>query len=56
MVKAEQMRDWYRDIDLLGVPGEQVIGIDSTLDQTVARILTDLDWTGGGAIAHPVED
>ncbi|WP_405057156.1 kinase [Kribbella sp. NBC_01505] len=54
VVTADQMRDWYRDIDLLGVPGEQVIGIDSTLDQTVDRILADLDWTTGGAVNEPV--
>ncbi|MFC9692206.1 AAA family ATPase [Kribbella sp. NPDC056951] len=54
VVTAEQMRDWYRTVDLLGVPGEQVIGVDSTLEQTVDRILTDLDWTSGGAINEPI--
>ncbi|MFK4086535.1 kinase [Kribbella sp. NPDC020789] len=54
VVTAEQMREWYRDLDLLGVPGEQVIGIDSTLDQTVDRILADLDWTSGGAVNEPI--
>jgi gluconate kinase len=56
VVTAEQMRDWYRDVDLLGVPGEQVIGIDSTLDQTVDRILTDLTWSTGGAVNAPIAD
>ena len=56
IVTPEQMRDWYQPCDLLGVPGEQVIDISSTLDESAGRIITDLAWTGGGAIAHPVED
>ncbi|GIM93857.1 hypothetical protein [Paractinoplanes toevensis] len=34
-----EMRDWYRRLDLLGVPGEQVIPEASALDDTVATIL-----------------
>jgi predicted kinase len=48
----EQMRDWYQPCDLLGVPGEQVIGPSSTLDETATRIITDLTWTTGGAVAQ----
>ncbi|GAB2663586.1 kinase [Kribbella swartbergensis] len=56
VVTPEQMRDWYQPCDLLGVPGEQVVDSSSSLDDTVTRIITDLDWTAGGAIAHPIED
>lgn len=38
----EAMRDWYRAGDLLEGVEQTVIGPDSTLDETVARILTDL--------------
>jgi hypothetical protein len=56
VVTPEQMRDWYQPCDLLGVPGEQVIDSSSSLDDTVNRIITDLDWTAGGAVAHAIED
>ncbi|WP_433220289.1 AAA family ATPase [Dactylosporangium sp. CS-047395] len=35
----EDMRGWYAERDLLGTPGETVIGAASTLDETVATIL-----------------
>ena len=38
----EQMREWYTERDLLGVPGEQIIPEDSTLDRTVEIILSGL--------------
>jgi hypothetical protein len=50
------MRDWYQPCDVLGVPGEQTIDASSTLDDTATRIITDLTWTTGGALAHPIED
>jgi len=56
VVTPEQMREWYQPCDLLGIPGEQVIDISSSLDETVERIVSDLAWTAGGAIAHPLED
>lgn len=56
VVNAEQMRDWYHPCDLLGVPGEQVIDISSTLTDTVDRVVRNLTWTTGGATAHPIED
>jgi hypothetical protein len=56
VVTPEQMRDWYQPCDLLGVPGEQVIDSSSSLDGTVNRIITDLDWTAGGAVTHAIED
>jgi predicted kinase len=37
-VTAQMMRGWYTDRDLLGVPGEQVIGEES-IEQTVTTIL-----------------
>jgi predicted kinase len=56
LASREQMRAWYHPHDVLGVPGEQMIDSSSTLDDTASRIITDLSWTSGGAIAHPVED
>jgi predicted kinase len=56
VVTPEQMREWYQPCDLLGVPGEQIIDITSTLDDSTTRIINDLTWTTGGAVLHPVED
>lgn len=39
---ADDMRGWYRNRDLLGIPGEQLIPETSTLHQTTARILHDV--------------
>lgn len=36
-----EMRQWYRELDLLPGGREQVIPAGSTLDQTVRRIMTD---------------
>ena len=44
VVTPDQMREWYQDCDLLGVPGEQVIDKSSSLDETVDRIIGDLAW------------
>jgi hypothetical protein len=38
---AAEMRDWYRDLDLLPGVAEYVIPADLSLDQTVHRIMTD---------------
>jgi predicted kinase len=38
-VTEQMMRGWYTDRDLLGVPGEQVIGEESGFEQTVTTIL-----------------
>lgn len=35
----EEMSGWFVERDLLGVPGEQIIGPDQTPAETVARIL-----------------
>jgi hypothetical protein len=56
VVTPEQMREWYQPCDLLGVPGEQVIDQSSSLGETVERIIGDLAWTTGGAIAHALEE
>jgi hypothetical protein len=56
VVTPEQMRAWYQPTDLLGVPGERMIDQDSSLDQTIERIITDLSWTSGGTIAHSLDD
>lgn len=36
---VDDMRAWYVEHDILGTPGEHVIGEDSSLDQTVTTIL-----------------
>lgn len=38
-VTEQMMRRWYRELDLLGVPGEQVIGEASGFEQSVATVL-----------------
>jgi predicted ABC-type ATPase len=35
---VEQMREWYRERDLLGVPDEVVISAESSVQQSVAAI------------------
>ncbi|MFC8430959.1 AAA family ATPase [Streptomyces sp. NPDC057253] len=40
-VGAAQLRDWYRELDLLPGVGETVVGADSTLTGTVGRIMLD---------------
>ncbi|KNX36643.1 AAA family ATPase [Luteipulveratus halotolerans] len=40
---AEQMREWYRPHDVLGVDDELVVGADSSFAQTLARIADALD-------------
>ncbi|WP_406097494.1 kinase [Kitasatospora purpeofusca] len=52
-VSAEQMADWYRPLDLLPGGLEHVIGEDSTLDDTVTRILTDTELTPPGWTPRP---
>ncbi|MGI8414867.1 MAG: AAA family ATPase [Nakamurella sp.] len=39
---VEQMREWYTPADTLGVPGETVIAVESTFQQTLARIRGEL--------------
>ena len=56
VITPDQMRQWYQACDLLGVPAEQVIDTSSSLDESVERIIGDLAWTTGGAIAHALED
>jgi predicted kinase len=38
-VTEQMMRGWYTDRDLLGVPGEQIIGEESGFEETVTTIL-----------------
>ncbi|MFJ9520638.1 kinase [Kitasatospora sp. NPDC101801] len=47
-VSAEQMAGWYRPLDLLPDGHEVVVGEDSSLDDTVARILNDTALTPPG--------
>lgn len=46
-VTAEQMRGWYRPRDLLPFVNETIIAECASLEQTVERIVTDLEWTAG---------
>ncbi|MFJ4679264.1 kinase [Kitasatospora sp. NPDC088783] len=52
-VSAEQMAGWYRPLDLLRGGLEHVIGEDSTLDDTVTRILADTALTPPGWTPRP---
>ncbi len=38
-VSEDQMRQWYADRDLLGLPGEHVLPESSTFDESVAAVL-----------------
>ncbi|GIM94422.1 AAA family ATPase [Paractinoplanes toevensis] len=49
-VTAETMRGWYTPMDLLGLPGEQIITEESTVEDSVARILHDSDLTETAAL------
>lgn len=49
-VGPDMMQDWYREHDVLDGIEQTVIGPDSALDETVAKILTDL-----GADPVPLE-
>ncbi|WP_250033704.1 AAA family ATPase [Paractinoplanes maris] len=40
-VTPEMMRAWYAELDLLGVPGEQVVDETSNVEDTAAMILHD---------------
>ncbi|KAA5831798.1 kinase [Saccharopolyspora hirsuta] len=42
----QDMREWYRPGDLLGLPGEQVIPASSALEETAARILAEVFGAG----------
>jgi hypothetical protein len=37
----KEMTEWYVERDLLGVPGERIIGPEQTQDETVARIFAE---------------
>ncbi|MFG1992138.1 AAA family ATPase [Actinoplanes sp. NPDC048988] len=45
-VTAGQMRAWYTPMDLLGVPGEQIIPESSSFEETVATVLHDSGLAG----------
>jgi predicted kinase len=45
-VGEAQLRDWYRELDLLPGGVETVIGADSTLSETVDRIMLDTGLAG----------
>ncbi|GAA1308937.1 AAA family ATPase [Brachybacterium tyrofermentans] len=41
-VPASEVASWYREHDVLGTPGEQVLGEELSEDDMVARVLADL--------------
>lgn len=49
-VSPDMMRDWYREHDVLPGVEQTVIGPDSTLDETLGRILADLGVRTAGAV------
>jgi hypothetical protein len=49
------MRNWYRDLDLLPSAAEHIVPADMSLDETVHRIMTDAGLSTG-AIPHPPRD
>ncbi|MFI7413976.1 AAA family ATPase [Streptomyces sp. NPDC049627] len=51
-VDESQLRDWYRELDLLPGGVETVIGADSPLNETVDRIMLDTGLAGLPALEH----
>ena len=49
---ADQMREWYLDQDVLGTPGEHVIGETSTFTQTVEHVLHSSGLTESPAVTY----
>lgn len=41
-VPPDEVASWYRERDVLGVPGEQVLGEELSEDDMVTRVLADL--------------
>lgn len=54
-VTVEQVRGWYNARDLLAFVEEKVIDETSSLDASVTRIMTDLDWTSGARVSHALD-
>jgi hypothetical protein len=54
-VTPDMIRDWYIPRDLLGYTAERVIPESSSLQNTIQRIMTELNWTVGAPIAHTLE-
>lgn len=49
-VSAGMMREWYRERDLLVGVEQQVVGVGSSVGETVGRIVGDLGVMGCGAV------
>lgn len=47
-----EMAAWYQEQDVLGVPGEQLIGPDESQAETVTRIVTDAFPARGAGSEH----
>lgn len=54
-VTPDMIRDWYIPHDRLGYTTERVIPESSSLQDTIQRIMTELNWTIGAPIAHTYE-
>ena len=48
----DQMREWYIDHDVLGTPGEHIIGESSTFTQTVGHVLHSSRLTETPAVTY----
>ncbi|MFI6730191.1 kinase [Streptomyces atratus] len=51
-ISEPQLRDWYRELDLLPDDSENVIEADSTLTETVDRIMLDTGLADLPALEH----
>jgi predicted kinase len=55
-VTVRQLRGWYAERDLLSFVDEQIVDRSSALDDTVTRIMADMTWRSGPAVAHPIDE
>jgi predicted kinase len=49
---ADQLRDWYRHRDLLGTPGEHVIGPSTSVDEAVSFVLRTSGLLDAAAVTY----
>jgi hypothetical protein len=51
-VSPDQLRGWYNHRDLLSFVEESSIDEMASLEETVERVMRELDWWGGQAVQH----
>ena len=51
-VSPNQLRGWYNHRDLLPFVEECIIDETASLEQTVARVMCEMDWWCGQAVQH----